>query len=407
MKKNDEKDQFLRIGTKIYKNSQRPDVHGEVRDVRIEWSVEAIRQDFGNDEARHIIDSMPKYDGEIPVPGHIDYKPIIGNWINSYKPLKYQPQKGVDFPHIRGLVKHIFGEQYELGMDYLQLLYLQPIQKLPVILLVSRKTDTGKSTFVHFLHEIYGDNAIHLTNNNLRSQFNSDWTRSLLIMIEETLMNRREDSEMLKNMVTAYNYQSEAKGKDRVGVQFFAKLIMCSNNEENPVIIEPEDTRFWVRKIETPKERDPRLMEKLTYEIPAFLHFLTKRNLSTQMEDRLWFRRDLIETDAWRSIVNGNRHNLEKQTLELCEDIMDSCQVGALYFCLNDLMNLLSYAGYKVERLQVKQMLQKKWQLSPSVVPNTYNTYLPDATVPERYSAEHRQGRYYTITQEFLHKLTV
>ncbi|MBQ9666176.1 MAG: helicase [Bacteroidaceae bacterium] len=407
MKKEENQDQFLRIGTKIYKRVKRPDGHGEFVDDRIEWSAEAIRQDYGNDEARRIIDTMHKYDGEIPVPGHINYKPIIGKWVNLYKPLKYQPQKGVDFPHIKGLVKHIFGEQYELGMDYLQLLYLQPVQKLPVLLLVSRETATGKSTFVNFLREIYGDNAIDLTNNNLRSQFNSDWTRCLLIMIEETLMNRREDSEMIKNLVTAYNYQSEAKGKDRVGVQLFAKLVMCSNNEECPVIIDPEDTRFWVRKIEKPKVRDPKLMEKLKYEIPAFLHFIMRRKLSTQMEDRLWFRRSLIETDAWRRIVNGNRYKLEKQALELFEDIMDSCNVGVLHFCVNDLVNLQNYSGYKVERLQVKQMLKNKWELSPSAVPNTYKTYFPDTSVPEKYNAQQRQGRYYTITQEFLQNLTL
>ena len=35
-----------------------------------------------------------------------------------------------DFPNIKKLLFHIFGEQYELGMDYLQLLYLRPVQKL-------------------------------------------------------------------------------------------------------------------------------------------------------------------------------------------------------------------------------------------------------------------------------------
>lgn len=33
-------------------------------------------------------------------------------------------------------------------MDYLQLLYLYPVQKLPILLLVSEERDTGKSTFL-------------------------------------------------------------------------------------------------------------------------------------------------------------------------------------------------------------------------------------------------------------------
>ena len=44
-------------------------------------------------------------------------------------------------------------------------------------------------------------------------------------------------------------YKIEAKGKDLCEVQFFGKFIMCSNNEDTPVLIEPRETRYWVRKI--------------------------------------------------------------------------------------------------------------------------------------------------------------
>ena len=44
-------------------------------------------------------------------------------------------------------------------------------------------------------------------------------------------------------------YKIEAKGKDLCEVQFFGKFIMCSNNEDTPVLIEPGETRYWMRKI--------------------------------------------------------------------------------------------------------------------------------------------------------------
>ena len=44
-------------------------------------------------------------------------------------------------------------------------------------------------------------------------------------------------------------YKIEAKGKDLCEVQFFGKFIMCSNNEDTPVLIEPGETRYWVRII--------------------------------------------------------------------------------------------------------------------------------------------------------------
>jgi len=44
-------------------------------------------------------------------------------------------------------VKHIFGDQIELGLDYLQLLYQKPVQILPIVCLVSKERSTGKTTF--------------------------------------------------------------------------------------------------------------------------------------------------------------------------------------------------------------------------------------------------------------------
>lgn len=45
------------------------------------------------------------------------------------------------------------------------------------------------------------------TNEDFRSQFNSDWTGKLLIMVDEVLLNRREGSERLKNLSTTLSYK--------------------------------------------------------------------------------------------------------------------------------------------------------------------------------------------------------
>ncbi len=68
-------------------------------------------------------------------------------------------------------------------------------------------------------------------------------------MVDEVLLNKREDSERLKNLSTTRNYKMEAKGRDREEVSFFAKFVLCSNNEYLPVVIDPGETRYWVRKI--------------------------------------------------------------------------------------------------------------------------------------------------------------
>ena len=87
--------------------------------------------------------------------------------------------------------------------------------RLPIILLVSEERNTGKSTFLNFLKAMFENNVTFNTNEDFRSQFNSDWAGKLLIVGDEVLLNGREDSERLKNLSTTFTYKVEAKGKDR------------------------------------------------------------------------------------------------------------------------------------------------------------------------------------------------
>jgi phage/plasmid-associated DNA primase len=131
---------------------------------------------------------------------------------------------------ILDFVKHIFGDQYELGLDYLQLIYTQPTQRLPVLCLVSEQRETGKTTFLNLLKEIYGNNMTFNTNDDFRSNFNSDWVSKLIIAIDEVLLDKKEDSEKIKNLSTTRTYKAEAKGKDRQEIEFFGKIILCSKD---------------------------------------------------------------------------------------------------------------------------------------------------------------------------------
>ena len=235
---------FVRVGTTLYKIVNQPRLNGGHIKKRIVWNNETLRQDYGKD----YLASVPKYDGFCTVPDHVNYCHVIDNFLNLYEPIGHEPKEG-DFSHIQVLVRHIFGEQYELGMDYLQLLYLQPVQKLPILLLVSEERNTGKSTFLNFLKAMFRNNVTFNTNEDFRSQFNADWAGKLIIVVDEVLLNRREDSERLKNLSTTLSYKVEAKGKDRDEIAFFAKFVLCSNNENLPVIIDPGETRYWVRQI--------------------------------------------------------------------------------------------------------------------------------------------------------------
>ena len=53
---------------------------------------------------------------------------MVGKFLNLYETIDHRPQEG-DLSHIQSLVRHIFGEQYELGLDYLQSLGYTPVKQ--------------------------------------------------------------------------------------------------------------------------------------------------------------------------------------------------------------------------------------------------------------------------------------
>ena len=397
---NIEREEFIRVGTTLYKLVNQPRLNGVYVKKRILWNAETLRQDYGKGYIAHV----PKFDGFCTVPDHVNYRPVVDKFLNLYEPIDHKPMEG-DFPSIRSLVRHIFGKQYELGLDYLQLLYLHPVQKLPILLLVSEERNTGKTTFLNFLKALFQNNVTFNTNEDFRSQFNADWAGKLLIVVDEVLLSRREDSERLKNLSTTLSYKVEAKGKDRDEIAFFAKFVLCSNNEHLPVIIDAGETRYWVRKIKHLESDDTDFLQKLKAEIPAFLHFLTQRKLSTEKESRMWFNPKLLHTEALQRIIRSNRNRLEIEMSELILDIMDSVGIDTFSFCPNDMLTLLTSTQVKAEKHQVRKVIQDCWKLTPAPNTLTYVTYQFDYNRDCHYSSIRRVGRFYTVTKEMLTNL--
>ena len=369
---------------------------------RIPWSFGTIRQDYG----KNYTPPITKYDGFCTVPSHTNYHKEIGGFYNLYEPIYHVPSEG-EFPDIIKLIRHIFGEQFELGMDYMQLLYTQPTQKLPILLLVSEERNTGKTTFLNFLKTVFQDNVTFNTNEDFRSQFNADWAGKLLIVVDEVLLCRREDSERLKNLSTAQTYKVEAKGKDRQEVNFFAKFVLCSNNELFPVIIDTGETRYWVRKVMKLESDDTNFLQKLKAQIPAFLYYLQQRSLVSTKESRMWFNPALIHTEAIDRIMQCNRNHTEIDLVELLRNIMECQNVNKVSFIPQDLLPLLSLNGVKVELWHIRKVVKELWRLKPAPNALSYTTYQYDYSKPSKYGAINRVGRYYTVTKEFIDTLNI
>ena len=391
------KEKYIRIGTQLYKVVRRPLISGDFIEEKVQWSYETLRQDYGKNN----LPEIEKYDGFCSIPDHVNYQRVHGTYLNLYESIPHRPEPG-EFPHIRAFLAHIFGPQIELGYDYLQLLLTRPTQMLPILLLVSGERNTGKTTFLRLLKMIFGKNATFNTNEDFRSQFNLDWANKLLVMVDELLLNKIEDTEKIKNLSTAGDYKVEAKGKDRREIEFFAKFVLCSNNEKNPIIIPQEEIRFWVLKINPISRDDIRLKDKMRAEIPAFLYFLLHRKLSTEQQSRMWFAPALLETPALLKIKKYNTNKVETEIATYCLEVMDRLEKDTLLCCPKDMLDIVRDTGLKADLVQIRNIFKDSWKLRSEK--NGDYIFYHIGSEGEMFPAK-RKGRYFEIPRSLVEKL--
>ena len=389
---------LLRIGGKWYKKARDPLTRQE---TLYDINSSTIVSDYGKEIGNMILKVAPKYLAKTNIPSHIDYQECIDNgygelFYNIYRPLSHTPTEG-EWQHIEKLLRHIFQEQYEMGLDYLQILYEQPLHSLPVLLLVSDETGTGKSTFCKFLNSMFCENALPLTPEIVESRFNSYWIGKLLGYIEEQAddsNDRKKQNAKVKNIVTAETLPSESKGKDPKLAFNFLKIVICSNDECTPVKIDPNDTRYWVRKVPALSRKDEGMdiLEECKKEIPAFLWFLLHREMSKQRANRLWFAPEEIHTDAWRKIVCHSQSSLEQELREILLDIMREQQLDMLKYDLTTLIKLCEQLKLSarlrcsITRNDLRQILQG-WGVETSKKAARFTYYLQDHVGGASYSS--------------------
>lgn len=386
---------YIRVGTSYYKKVQAPTISGHLNEILVPWNIETIRQDHG----KNYLSKIHKFDGFTCLPDHMNYKQTFRDFYNMYSELSTTPQEG-SVEKTLEYIRHIFGEQTELGLDYLQLLYTRPVQILPILCLVSKKRSTGKSTFLKWLKKMFENNLTYLTNDSFSSQFNSDWANKLLICIDEVLFNKEELTERIKYLSTTDTNKFEAKGKDKREVEFFGKFVLCSNNEESFIKIDNNETRFWVRKIPEIKSENTNLLKELVSEIPAFLYFLKHRKLSTEHLTRMWFTPRQIRTPALRKLQMHNRNRVEKELANVILTVMEVHDLQEVQLCPLDALQSLNRTRVRTDLTHIRRILKKEWRLknqSNSLLYRKFSLW-QDGTI----SFSEAKGRYFTITKDLL-----
>ena len=365
---------YVRIGTEYYKKivEKAPNKQTEINIVR--WSKENINQDFHN--SKEFIKMIEKCDAftNIPENDPEKYQQIIisekdgitSRLYNRYSPVTHVPEEG-SWRTINKLLHHIFdyknvaGESlYDFALDYIQLLYTQPIKHLPILCLVSKERGTGKTTFLNLLRAIFVENMRILDSERLMSKFNGSWAGKLIVSVDESFINMDEKNgagNKLKMIATNATIPCEGKGKDSTEVPNISKLILCSNDEYNFVKIDMEENRYCIIKVNPIEDsRDPHMFDKMVDEIPAFLYFLKNRKLYYPEKSRLWFEETLFETEA----LNKIKERTESASIKHIKEVIRE----QFYMQEADTIKLSAKVIYNLVKDQyrfINPMIIKEW----------------------------------------------
>lgn len=390
----EQKNTIIRIGDVFYKKIISYDKEGQEVKTLIRRSRQTIVDDFGLDFVKK---QVTKYDTFVNVPLHTGYKSVIGECYNLYNPLPHAPAPGT-WQTIEKLLLHVFGEQYQLGLDYLQLLYKKPTQLLPILCLVSKENHTGKTTFANLGRYIFGQNATVITNTEFAEIFNGSYAAKLLIAVEEGKFQDNKLIDRIKNLSTAKQIQLRKMHQEHIEVDFFGKFIILSNYEDSFINIGESDIRYWVRKLPKIKEYDPDFESKLKNEVPAFLYYLQDRELFTSNETRMHFNPDLLITDALQNVRIESRSDVAKELIEVFETYLSEVDKkgnlirSELKFTVTDLR--FDVFENKVSGQTIRRALKNELGLETTKTALRYSFFMDN----QELRANTKTGNYYTVS---------
>lgn len=320
-----QKPPYIRIGIDYFRVNEMEDSRGILRAELLQWTKQTISDDYG----KEIFDYMPKYIGFGLFPDNKNFEKTKNGFYNEYSQFSHKAFDGdvveEDIPWSLNLIKHIWGEQWELGLIYMKVLYLHPKQILPILSLVSSERETGKSTFGDWLGVIYGGNSCVISPGDIGSNHNSSYANKNIIIIEETKIDKAQDLEKIKTLATQKRITVNPKFIKEYSLDFYGKIVMFSNHEDRFVRIDEEENRYWVLKVPTLKGiANHNILKDLTDEIPKFLKYLEQLPEVDFSKSRMVFTQKEINTNILERTKLNSRTGAHKDVLIRLEQEMQA-----------------------------------------------------------------------------------
>ena len=365
---------YIRVGVDYFKVIEKKDRYGIKRTELKKWNKQEIVQDHD----KKILYTMPKYDDFIVEPNNKDYESHVDGFYNLYAPFPHKSKPG-EWTWTKILLEHIFGEQYEIGLKYLQTLYLHPKQPLPVLVLISKTRQTGKSTFIDWLMTIFGANMVIISPADLNREFNGSYSRANIIAIEETLIKKDSIVEKVKSLSTQKTINANLKNVNDFMIPFFGKIVMASNNERKFMKIDDDEIRFFVRRLGLPQHRNHDILNDMIKEIPAFLNHLERMPDVDFSRSRMVFTPEELANDNLTQVKQESRSWLYKELFYTFEDLFNNSVIGdEIKFTPKEIKNEFFQFNSHVSTSYIKEVLQDEFKLIKASKNESYKPFAKD-----------------------------
>jgi len=353
---------YIRVGTDYFKVIDKIDRFGIVRSELKRWKKEEIRQDHLSSD-KYFLEKIPKYDDFIIEPDNNGLSLSVGNCYNLYSKFEHLPAKG-KWKWTKILLEHIFGNQYTIALIYLKVLYEYPKQALPILTLVSKIRQTGKSTFLDWLNIIFGANVAMIEPDVIGSSFNSEYASSNIICIDETILDKQIAVEKIKSLATKKFISVNMKNVSQFKIPFFGKIILASNNEDKFMKIDSEEIRFWVRKVETPTITNHNILNDLVDEIPAFLFYLKSLPTPDFSASRMVFTPEQIENKYLDAVKSESKSGLFKEICEVISEVFnENDTLNDVFFTPKDLKSRFFLHENNISINYIRRVLKTEFNL--------------------------------------------
>jgi len=353
---------YIRVGCDYFKVIHKKDRYGIVRRDLKRWTKDTIIIDHKRKYLQHI----PKYDDFIMAPDNINYQPVINNCYNHFAPFCHTPAPG-EWIWTERLLHHVFGEQYELGIRYMQILYCYPHWATVILAIVSKIQKTGKTTFVNWICMLFGSNAAVISSSDFGSIFNGHYATKNIVIIEETLFDKKLTIEKLKALATQKQLSVNRKNIDQFNLEFFGKIILTSNYEDKFAQVNPEETRFFVRKLGIPEFKNQTIEKDLLAEIPAFLHYLKGLPPISENIDRSGFTSEELKNTNLKAVVEESRSGLYKELEILIIEYFENHDINAFFASAIDVKKQFFSYDNSIPANYIRRVLNQEFEMEITV----------------------------------------